>query len=71
MFFAYYDFDPKYGTKNDAREALNAHMRRNMRKTLCNERKRITKIIKEKGGSFLDHKPPYFTEAVWKPICDH
>ncbi|KAK1385776.1 hypothetical protein POM88_023511 [Heracleum sosnowskyi] len=53
MFFAYYDFDPKHGTKNDAREALNTHMRRNMRKTLCNERKRILKIIKERGGLSL------------------
>ncbi|KAK1395747.1 hypothetical protein POM88_005610 [Heracleum sosnowskyi] len=50
---AYYDFDPKHGTKNDAREALNTHMRRNMRKTLCNERKRILKIIKERGGLSL------------------
>ncbi|KAK1379833.1 hypothetical protein POM88_026577 [Heracleum sosnowskyi] len=68
----YYDFDPKHGTKNDAREALNTHMRRNMRKTLCNERRRIKKIIEKKGGgSFIDHRPPYLTEAVWKPICDH
>ncbi|KAK1361446.1 hypothetical protein POM88_045920 [Heracleum sosnowskyi] len=46
-------------------------MRRNLRKTLCNERRRIQKIINEKGGSFIDHRPPYLTEAVWKPICDH
>ncbi|KAK1354430.1 hypothetical protein POM88_047686 [Heracleum sosnowskyi] len=71
MFFAYYDFDPKHGTKNDAREALNTHMRRNMRKTLCNERKRILKIIKEKGGSSLQHRPRYYSEVVWKPICEH
>ncbi|KAK1372819.1 hypothetical protein POM88_029012 [Heracleum sosnowskyi] len=68
---AYFNFDPKYGTKNDAREALNRHMRRNMRKTLCNERKRIKKISVKNGGSFLDHRPRYYSEAVWKPICDH
>lgn len=46
-------------------------MRRNMRKILCNERRRIKKIIEKKGGSFIDHRPPYLTEAVWKPFCDH
>ncbi|KAK1363275.1 hypothetical protein POM88_038836 [Heracleum sosnowskyi] len=63
MFFRYYDFEPKHGTKNDAREAINRHMRRNMHNILCNEQKRIKKIISEKGGSFIDHRPPYLTEA--------
>lgn len=67
----YYQFNRKHGTLEDAREAVRHHMHNNMRKTLCNERIHVQKIIDENGGSFIDHRPAYLSEDVWKAFCEH
>ncbi|KAK1374408.1 hypothetical protein POM88_030601 [Heracleum sosnowskyi] len=68
----YYTHDSRYGTyKHDARRAISFHFRDNIRKAQDNERKRVRELIKDKGGSYIDHRPAYLSESVWKVFCDY
>ncbi|KAK1352424.1 hypothetical protein POM88_053363 [Heracleum sosnowskyi] len=70
-FFKYYTYDSRYGTEQDARRAVSFHLHENIRKTQSRERERVGKLIKEKGGTFLEHRPPYLSVPVWEAFCNY
>ena len=46
-------------------------MRDNMRRTLADDKRRADTAIKEKGGTYKDHRPKYVKPGVWSRLCEY